>query len=125
MTWRIVVEGIPPTPNRSRRQHWAQNGATAASWRMKAQNAAHECIDEHGGVIPHLDKVRMVLWVCPKTRNRRDPDNALAACKPCIDGLVDAGILRDDSFDVVQELVVRRYMSPSGARIVFEIEDMA
>ena len=121
--WRVVVDGIPPTPNRSRRQHWAQNGGIASGWRAKAEAAAKEAIDEHGGIVPHFDKVRMVLWVCPKTRNRRDPDNATSAVKPCIDGLVDAGILRDDSFDVIEELTVRRYFSPVP-RIVFEIEPL-
>lgn len=38
---------------------------------------------------------------------RVDPDNFVASCKPIIDGLVDAGVLLDDSFRTVVGLSAR------------------
>ena len=37
-----------------------------------------------------------IQWGVPDKR-RRDWDNLIAACKPFVDGLVKAGVLRDDS----------------------------
>lgn len=126
MTWTVRIDGIPPTPNRSRRQFWAANAHVAAGWRRRAKEAAQETIDEHGGAIPHLENVHLTIWVCTRTRVRRDPDNAVAACKPLVDGIVDAGILRDDSFDVVHELSVRRILAPQGrAHIEIDVEEVA
>jgi Holliday junction resolvase RusA-like endonuclease len=39
--------------------------------------------------------IQATLW--HKTNRRRDGDNALASLKAAFDGLVDAGILADDS----------------------------
>ena len=36
-----------------------------------------------------------------------DVDNLLAKAKPLLDALVDAGILKDDSYQVVPELTVQ------------------
>uniref|UniRef100_A0A6M3JTT8 Uncharacterized protein n=1 Tax=viral metagenome TaxID=1070528 RepID=A0A6M3JTT8_9ZZZZ len=35
-------------------------------------------------------------FIVPDLR-RRDPDNLIASCKAILDGLVDAGVIRDDS----------------------------
>lgn len=43
----------------------------------------------------------------PKDNRRRDPSNAIATQKPAIDGLVDAGLIPDDTPEYVDELMPR------------------
>ena len=52
---------------------------------------------------PH-GPVKMTVQFCPPDHRRRDPDNMLRASKAYIDGLVDAGVISDDTFKVVREL---------------------
>lgn len=47
-----------------------------------------------------------VTWCC-KTKHRRDPDNVSGYAKPLIDGLVDAGVIPDDSWRHVDEVRLR------------------
>lgn len=42
-----------------------------------------------------------------KNRIRHDPDNYVGGSKPLLDGLVRAGIIKDDSFDCI-ELIVKQ-----------------
>lgn len=41
--------------------------------------------------------VHVWLVYCPPTRHRRDTDNLMATLKPAADGLVDAGLVPDDT----------------------------
>ena len=42
----------------------------------------------------------------PRDRLRRDQDNLVPTLKPCIDGLVDAGVIPDDTPEYVSWRVV-------------------
>ncbi len=90
---------ILPLPARelspNARCHW---GAKAVATR-KARTAACACAmaalwrDEP----PRWKNAMSQLIFYFKTARRRDADNLLASCKAYCDGLVDAGILADDS----------------------------
>lgn len=41
-------------------------------------------------------RVRVTLVYTPATRRTRDSDNLVGTMKPCVDGLVDAGVVADD-----------------------------
>ncbi len=64
-----------------------------------------------------------VVTFHPPDRRRRDLDNLLRACKPFWDGIVDAGILEDDS--CVQLISVRRgELDKANPRTEIEIEEV-
>ena len=46
--------------------------------------------------IPYEKAHITITWVA-KDKRRRDPDNLFASMKPYIDGLVEAGLIADDS----------------------------
>jgi len=104
------VPGIPASPNVTRTRNFHLNASQAKDWKTATIAAV-------GGRHPEtpLPSVRLVLVALTKTRGRRDPDNFAAACKPIIDGLVLAGVLVDDSFAVIRELVVRREQADRNA----------
>ena len=71
-------------------------------------------------------------WVCPEVailhlsfqfadHHRRDLDNVISACKPWIDGLVDAGVIKDDD---MAHLLLGKVEARVGAKAktVIEVE---
>jgi Holliday junction resolvase RusA-like endonuclease len=95
----VFVPGTPPTPN-ARLGHMAK-ARTSKLWRMKAASCATDAKPEDW-VALSLAEIE-VMMIVPDDR-RRDWDNAIAARKPLMDGLVDAGVLTDDSNRVVKRL---------------------
>lgn len=77
------------------RQHWALKAKHVKEWR----DAAH-VLAKHAR-IPSCRRVLVELHYLPRTNQRRDPDNLVASLKPLVDGLVDAGVVADDTADFV------------------------
>lgn len=80
----------PLTLNGSRGQHYARARLVKAlRWRSKlgAINAG----------IPPCARVAVELHYAPRDRRRRDPMNLVATLKPVEDGVVDAGVIPDDT----------------------------
>lgn len=46
-------------------------------------------------------RIHVTLHYVPRDRRRRDADNLVGTLKPCIDAMVDAGLVRDDSPEYV------------------------
>lgn len=58
--------------------------------------------------VQHLFKRFSVsVTVCPPTKRRLDPPNLYPTVKPLIDGLTEAGVWPDDSFDYMDEMSFR------------------
>lgn len=99
--WSIVLEGERPwTVNGERKMTHHQRADLVRSWRERAAWLAK--LER----IPHLDKVR--IRARPLVRNRaamQDVGNCYPAVKASIDGLVDVGILANDTPDVVHEIL--------------------
>lgn len=102
----VTVPGIPPSPNQTRREHWAKRAAEARSWRDAALYAALDTRNRHPQQQFPIRSARLRVVIVSPTSVRRDPDNVIASVKPILDGIVRAGILADDSFAVVRELAV-------------------
>jgi crossover junction endodeoxyribonuclease RusA len=108
-TLRLVLPGIPPALNEYRRMHHMAQYQSKQEWQEKACVAAW-CsvgtpVSRSWG--PPAERARITVTFVYPDRRRRDPDNAAAGLKGILDGLVEAGIVKDDDFDHV-ELVVRR-----------------
>lgn len=73
------------------RPHWAKRASVTRTWRTLAWAEAKRAR------IPALDRARIVIEWMPPDRRRRDPANAAPMGKAAVDGIVDAGVLPDDS----------------------------
>jgi len=90
----IALPGLPPKEfsGNSRAYHFARHAAGVI-----ARDEVIALVNVYGYKHGTLDNpVVDVLWGLPDKR-RRDWDNLIASTKPYIDGLVHAGVLKDDS----------------------------
>lgn len=75
------------------RHHWSVNREVARTWRRLAATAAR------AQGIPTMRRARIVVTFHKATNRRYDPGNLAPVSKAIVDGLVDAGVLPDDSHD--------------------------
>ncbi len=47
--------------------------------------------------LPRMGRVEVTLHYAPPDKRRRDQDNLVPTSKACVDGIVRAGIVKDDS----------------------------
>lgn len=99
MEWILELPYRTPPLSLNDRHHWSVAARKKAEvreatfWLAKAQK------------IPVLQRPTVVLHYSPRNRGRRDAVNLTATSKPAIDGLVDAGVLPDDTPEFVDELM--------------------
>lgn len=80
------------------RVHWAVKMKLVKEWR----DATH--VLARAAKIPACRRIQVEFHYVPRTNQRRDPDNLVASLKPCVDGLVDAGIVPDDTEEFVERV---------------------
>ncbi len=89
------------------RVHWAKLASAKARYAADCGWAAKAHVGQHSTMALNLDRRRFplkppvraqVTFVVPDNR-RRDSDNHMAMLKPLWDGLVEIGVLDDDSHD--------------------------
>lgn len=91
------VPGLPPTPNGSN-GHPQTVAANRKKWRRMTYAAALPAVR------PERPLVDVELTITRYSSCPSDFDNRVAAAKPIVDGLKDAGIILDDS----DKFIVRR-----------------
>lgn len=85
----------PPLSLNDRPKHWAARGKHVAEVRELAADLCRDAIA--AGRLDVLEPIVVTLvWYAP-TRAARDADNPVATLKPVCDGLVDAGLVPDDT----------------------------
>lgn len=67
---------------------------------------------------------RLILTVCPPTRQDVDPPNLYPTFKALIDGLTDAGVWEDDNNRIILETIFR-YGGTSGKKGHYKLEIIA
>lgn len=103
----IVAYRYPARPwtlNAERRDHWTQSRALTREWReafawlaMRQRRRFSSC---------------HVLVVTQMRAPVQDTGNAYGAAKAALDGLVDAGVIRDDGPEVIRSLT---FLAPTRA----------
>ena len=90
---RIELGHLPdPDLNPNKRHHYMKLARAKRDARVMAKALACEQVRPN----PPFEKAHITItWI--GNRRRRDPDNLFAAMKSYIDGLVDAGLIADDS----------------------------
>jgi len=111
----VALAGFPPLPNATRRQHWHERSDDAARWRNDARLVALQALREHP--YPQDFPLRKATLEIVAVGVRADPDACVAACKPVLDGIVDAGVMVDDSWRTLGSLTVRHEDGPAGLRV--------
>ena len=123
---KTIVE-IPHLPdgdlNPNKKVHW---GALADAKRIAKQVMMSALIDNDNPVFvpntPHesaILKIEFVAGFKDRQRKNRDMDNLLASCKPYIDGLVDGGVIRDDTAVRLRYELVYRF--GEEAKMIFTV----
>lgn len=118
MTHTLTFNDVHPTllVSANRRIHWAKRSATSRHWRHLAYVTAW------GQRIPAVERAHVVVTVRFPDRRRRDVANLHPLlAKPIVDGLVDAGVLPDDSDDYLIGPDLRRDPERGPLRVVVEI----
>ena len=99
--WYLEVTGRRPTTlNQERKQNnWGRRATDTKWWRTAFADAAIEA------GIPQYERIH--ISVVPLHKNGRSPQDTAAcfpAAKAAIDGLVDAGIVEDDTPNIVTRI---------------------
>lgn len=89
--YTVVVPVTVGWLNANQRGHWAKRHSLIADWRVRAGWAAK------AAKMPALWRAYLQAELRFRDRRRRDPANWHPTVKACVDGLVDVGVLPDDS----------------------------
>jgi Holliday junction resolvase RusA-like endonuclease len=98
----VVMPGTPASPNRTRGQHWGTIAREQNRWRDDTARAIHEAMvraqrDGYDfGALPWIAADIILDYRFAKA-TRRDIPNFIAAAKGLIDGVVQGGLIKDDS----------------------------
>jgi crossover junction endodeoxyribonuclease RusA len=98
----------PPLSLNDKGMHWAVKARKIREVREAGAllvRAAH---------IGHCGRVQVRMHYQPAANRRADPANLLGTQKPLLDGLVDAGVIEDDSPKFVDELMPKIHPAVKG-----------
>lgn len=118
-TIRLPFDTPPMSSNDQRRAHWSEQArakeqvTSSVAWLCKQQK------------IPKLITVRVCVTWFPKDRRRRDADSLGPLLKGCLDGMVLAGVLADDSHQFVPFVAMGLVPDPADPRIELNITEVA
>jgi len=91
----ITLYAVPPSLNKLMRMHWAAKSRL----RSKYGNAVFALLSAKGWRFReknNIPRASVKIIVYQRTR-RLDQDNLIGGMKPLIDGMRDAGVIRNDS----------------------------
>lgn len=90
--WRLEYETRPVSLNAERKKHWTARQKTSAEWRSVFTDLAQK------KAIPRLPHISVDIYVEQKGNGKlQDVGNCYPSAKAAIDGLVDAGVIDDDT----------------------------
>lgn len=94
-TWTIRLPYATPPLLMNDRHHWRKKAQITSEVR------ATTAVLVRALRVPACQRIHVTLHYVPRDGRRRDPEGLIATQKPCIDGLVDAGVVPDDSPEFV------------------------
>jgi crossover junction endodeoxyribonuclease RusA len=99
-SWTIRLPWTAPPASANDRDHWRVKAKKVADIRFEARYAVVTQAPDLGKILtPHI---RVGLVYVPRDARRRDPDNLVVPLfKALVDGLVDVGIVPDDTPEYV------------------------
>lgn len=90
-SWTLELGELAPLRLNGSRRGWHAHARLVKMFRHRAAWLARDA------GVPRLERVSIELHYAPRDRRRRDPLNLVATLKPVEDGIVDAGVIPDDT----------------------------
>lgn len=124
----IVIRGpanepLPPNENKKRTMHYHKRSDSDNRWKRMVQ--AQILVNKSGRPKEPLKKAIVTVIRYTTKRRRCDGDAIPSACKPVIDGLVEAGILVDDNWDVIgMPIYDQKDVGPGEERLKIIVEEI-
>lgn len=112
---KIIINALPPTINK-------YIGRTNI-WEYQAdKKKIHNLIRLSTiGLNPRYEKCKMKITYYFKDKRRHDPSNY---DKMLLDGLVEANIIKDDNYNVIQEFTTIGKYDKENPRVEIELEEI-
>ncbi len=103
--WTIRLPWPAPPITANQRNHWRKQAALVKAVRTSIHT--HISLGQFTGVPwPVMaGHVTVELHYWPRDKRRRDADNLVPTLKSACDGLVDAGVVRDDTPDLMTKVM--------------------
>ena len=95
MIHRLVFDYARPPLSENHRIHWRVRAATVKDVRLQAALKARD--------VPVMSACAVSLVWVVKDKRRRDSDNLVPTLKAMCDGIVDAGVVSDDTPDLMHK----------------------
>jgi crossover junction endodeoxyribonuclease RusA len=112
MTTTITLEPPAAFINANDRMHYAPKAKLTKAWRDAARDAILS------GFYPdHYERAHITFAIRFPDNRRRDVGNFFPTAKACVDGLVEANLLNDDSDNHIVGPDMRRHI-PNGTPLV-------
>lgn len=92
----LTLHGLPKMANQLLRGHWRVKHAHAMKWKLAVSLACH-------GRLPARPLERANVSIVRCSSVRPDFDGLVSSGKPLLDGLVEAGVLADDTHAVIAQ----------------------
>ena len=99
MLYTIPVTFTKPPLNMNQRMHWAKKAKLTKAIRHEA------FVRCRAARIPKAGHITVQLHYQPRDNRRRDPSNLMPTQKALVDGIVDAGVVPDDTPQYVTETI--------------------
>lgn len=114
--WQLTLPWTKPPLSLNDRMTWQVKSTWAKTLRRTAWALAKQA------KLPPLGACDVVLVYVPRDRRRRDEDNLVATLKPLADGLVDAGVVADDTPDLMGKRCRIGEPDPKDPRLLLVVE---
>jgi crossover junction endodeoxyribonuclease RusA len=122
-TVTVTVPMAPPlalSTNQRSKNHWHTTREATKELREAAYWSAHDINYQQFGMYIALDVWTSkpvdvhehIVW--PKGQRRFDPDGLATLCKPALDGIVDAGLIPNDSAVYIRNLTTSQAVGDDG-----------
>lgn len=118
-TWTLTVTSALPMLNLNQRMHWAKKAQLTKHWRTLTLTCAMAA-----DLPRNLDRVHITAHVIKPTNRQYDAHNLAPTVKAAIDGLVDYGLIPDDTNKYLVGPDLRQGGVGPAAAIVLEITDV-
>ena len=127
--WTVRLPWTKPPLSLNDRSHWRKKAADTATVREESADCIYHVVGRtfryDGTPSTTCDRVKATLTYYPRDKRRRDATNLVATYKAVIDGMVDAGVIPDDTPEYLVE-VMPVIAAPDGdPRLVLHIEEIA
>jgi crossover junction endodeoxyribonuclease RusA len=116
MKQSFIVSPMPMNLNKYRNAHHFQKNNEKKLWEAKTKLA----LEEYNIKPMKYAKITMKFWF--RDKRRHDPDNYSVCAKSIFDGMVKAGILKNDTFEEIHSFTVMQGGISKEPYILIELE---